>query len=331
MLGMTTLYSEASNTVTDINRMNRQLENSLFATDLLGNELSLSGYWGEAGHPIDADDATYGPLRHYATSSIDNFPSPAPACIGTGRSGFTPHIELGWGMEHHLVSGSGAQLASELASGSCVNIPSIPSDNTFFALRRASTCYIGQDECTLDEGAHYIQTNGCVPRDESLNGGEINIARVYESNIHQMDYMLYGCELTSPLYSYSSNIYYVNENEQLVRLYFDKGEYVEQLVVEGVEHLSFQWYIDTNGDLEHDTVTTTLTEWNAKRIRGVKIWMVVRGMEPIGGFEDTNTYQIAGQPWSPPTENLSYPRILRSHMVDVSRVVTVERRGGNRK
>lgn len=186
----------------------------------------------------------------------------------------------------------------------------------------------------MEENSYYIQTNGCYIRDV-LEGGEIDIKKVNTETVAtEMNYTLYGCETPAPVYNYVSNIYYVNEDEELVRLYFDKTKYVEEMLVEGVEHLAFQWFIDTDGDLEHDTVVNELTVEYAQQVRGIKVWLVVRGLEPIEGFEDTNTYLIAGDVWSPPASSLSYPRILKTHMVDVSRVVTVQRKGrgsGGRK
>ena len=334
ILGITTLFSEASNTVTDINRMHRQLENSLFATDLIASELSLAGYWGEASAPIDADEPSYGPLR--GRTDIAGFPTtPIPACIGTGRTGLLPVVELGWGMEHGVVSGAGSKLATELAANKCEGAFSVPSNNAYFALRRASTCHYGQDGCTMEENSFYIQTNGCFDEDAGLNGGEIDIKKVTTETVaSELTYTLYGCQTTANVYNYVSNIYYINEAEELVRLYFDKVKYVEEMLVEGVEHLSFEWFIDTDGDLEHDTVVTELTPEYSKRVRGIKVWLVVRGLEPVADFTDTNTYLIAGNTWTPPAGSLNYPRILKTHMVDVSRVVTVQRGGrgnGGRK
>ena len=60
-LGVTTLFSDSSRTLNDITRAGRQLENSLYAMDLLAKELALVDYWGEANAPVDADDPAYGP------------------------------------------------------------------------------------------------------------------------------------------------------------------------------------------------------------------------------------------------------------------------------
>ena len=59
ILGVTTLFADSSRALNDINRSGRQLENSLYAIDLLAKELALGDYWGEAGAPVDADDPAY--------------------------------------------------------------------------------------------------------------------------------------------------------------------------------------------------------------------------------------------------------------------------------
>ena len=47
ILGVTTLFSDSSRALNDITRAGRQLENSLYAMDLLAKELALVDYWGE--------------------------------------------------------------------------------------------------------------------------------------------------------------------------------------------------------------------------------------------------------------------------------------------
>ena len=44
ILGVTTLFSDSSRVLTDITRAGRQLENSLYAMDLLAKELALVDY-----------------------------------------------------------------------------------------------------------------------------------------------------------------------------------------------------------------------------------------------------------------------------------------------
>ena len=329
VLGITSLYLDSSKTVTELNRTHRGLENSLFATDLISAELALMGYWGEAAAPIDADHPDYGPLRPSIVdpSHLVGFDE-VPICVGTGNSGFHTIVELGYAMEHSVASGNGEKLTSHFNSGQCNMTPSNPSNNDFVTIRRASTCAMGVT-CPLIEDSYYIQTNGCYDEAAGLDGGEIRIRKLDPFNVDNQFYSLYGCQVPAPMYTYAVNTYYVNTQEQLVRLHLDENnQYVEEMLVEGVEHLSFQWFIDTDGDKEHDYVTTTLTQDLTNKIRGVKIWIVIRGLDEMPEYYDDHTYTIAGKTWNVPESNKHYARILKSHMVDVTRVVDIQRNNG---
>ena len=323
VLGITTLFIDSSKAVTDVNRAHRSLENSLFATDVLASELGLIGYWGEASAPIIADHPDWGPLREHVLSDYYGFDD-VPICIGKNVSGYDTDIELAYAMEHPVASDDGSLL--DLTG--CSSSQTVSNTSQFVSVRRASTCayYEGVQDCPLVENAYYIQTNGCYIEDV-LNGGEINIRQVNSSNYAtELDFTLYGCNVTAPIYTYVVSTYFVNDQEQLIRLYLDDdNQYKEEMLVEGVEHLSFQWFIDTDGDLEHDTVTDTLDQADGNSIRGVKIWMVVRGLEVIPEFTDNYVYFIRGQVWDVPTGNEKYSRMLTTQMIDINPVVDVQR------
>ena len=73
---MTTLFADSSRALTDITRAGRQVENSLYAMDVLAKEIALVGYWGEANSPVDADDPTYGVLRESEVATSDSRSTP---------------------------------------------------------------------------------------------------------------------------------------------------------------------------------------------------------------------------------------------------------------
>ena len=112
ILGVTDLFIDSSRTQGDVSRTSRQLENSLFALDLLAGELALVGYWGEADYPVVADDPNFGPLRatEMAGETVAGYASPPLLCAGNGKEGRNPRVELGWAMEYPLVAGVGVDL-----------------------------------------------------------------------------------------------------------------------------------------------------------------------------------------------------------------------------
>ena len=332
ILGVSSLFSDSNRALTDISRAGRQLENSLYAADLLAKELSLVGYWGEADGPIDADDPANGVLRasEIAGLEIDPYPATPPICVGTGATGFDPRVELGWAMEFPLLSGSGSELNAAVNSNQCsVGASVASSTSSYLAVRRASTCATGvggiaeSNRCRGVDNFFYLQTNGCYDENRGLVGGEVKLYPANGTNINSLlDYERYRCDPSemAPIYRYVSRIYYVNHNDQLVRLSLDNSEgggigYVHEVMVEGVEHLEFEWFIDDTGAGKYTRVERTLSHSDAVNVVGVNVWLVVRGMQSRPGFVDDFNYVVAGESWAVPSGNVSFSRTLQSRMV----------------
>ena len=341
ILGVTTLFSDSSRTLNDITRAGRQLENSLYAMDLLAKELALVDYWGEANAPVDADDPAYGPLRASELNGLEisNYPQVPPLCAGTGATGFDPRVELAWAMEYPLLAGLGSEVLGsqvDTAAGdsSCKGVGSAPSGTAaYFAVRRASTCAVGDEEgskeiCRGADDFFYMQTNGCYDENKGLSGGEVKLYQLDTSTFPGgLDYTRYSCESTdaAPIYRYVSRIYYVNASDQLVRLVLDHPAngslgYRQEVLVDGVEELQFEWFIDDTGDGQYNRVDTTLAYEDAVNVIGAKIWLMVRSSRERPGYMDDEGrafYTIAGKQWQVPEGMLDYPRTLQSRMVNL--------------
>ena len=332
ILGVTTLFSDSSRALNDITRAGRQLENSLYAMDLLARELALVDYWGEANAPIDADDPAYGALR---AAEIDDlfigpYPETPPLCVGTGATGFDPRVELAWAMEYPLLAGPGSEVNAAVGANQCNGGGSNASATAaYVAVRRASTCATGVtgqptlNSCRAVDDFYYLQTNGCFDENAGLSGGEVKLHQAGSSTLGGLfEYTRYGCETNdfAPIYRYVSRIYYVNQSDQLVRLYFDDPEegslgYYPEILVEGVEDLQFEWFIDDTGNGEYDRVETTLDHTDAGNVVGAKIWLMVRNTRERPGYVDETTYTMAGAEWTIPEGMGAYPRTLQSRMV----------------
>lgn len=348
ILGITTLFVDSSRTLGDISRAGRQLENSLFALDMLAGELALVGYWGEADYPVSADDPTFGPLRASETDGVTvaGFPMPPGVCVGTGGSGFDPRVELGWAMEYPLMAGLGTELGPTLSSSACggasASTPSAAEE--FVVIRRASTCATGKDglavqnQCPEIGDFFHLQANGCYDPNESLSGGELKLHRVTEATVDSLlDYRGFNCDTEiAPIYRYVARIYYVNQQDQLIRLQLEEsGRYEAQVLAEGVEALRFEWLIDRSGDGDYDVIhsvaqsnqdsnaqpssnpqwppATRNVDW--QNVVGAKIWMIVRSGTSQPGYADANVYNLPGHAWS--NDQPGYTRLLRSRTVDL--------------
>ncbi|MEK9919425.1 MAG: PilW family protein [Luminiphilus sp.] len=338
ILGVTDLFVDSSRTQGDVSRTSRQLENSLFALDLLAGELALVGYWGEADYPLVADDPNFGPLRftEMAGEAVSGYPSPPLLCVGSGNEGRNPRVELGWAMEYPLVSGIGFDLEVAMSSPACDATISPPKDTEeFVAIRRASTCAANDSsgaDCAPIGNFFHLQVNGCYDLNAGLSGGETKLRRVTDADAGSvLDYRNLSCGSAlsdrAPIYRYVSRIYYVNHRDELVRLELaESNTYVETVLVEGVEALRFEWLIDRSSDGDYDVVRSVADEsWSdAERaidwqnIVGVNMTMIVRSSMPQPGFQDANLYQLPGQTWV--NDKTQYPRIRRSRTVELINV-----------
>ena len=293
ILGVTTLFSDSSRALNDINRAGRQLENGLYAIDLLAKELALVDYWGEASAPVDADDPAYGALRatEIGSLTIGPYVGAPPLCVGTGASGLDPRVELAWAMEYPLLSGLGSELDAALNVTNCKAGGSTPSSGAaYLAIRRASTCATGvgsiatNNACREVDDFFYLQSNGCYDENAGLSGGEVKLYRAGSADIESLlTYSRYQCDPSdrAPIYRYVSRIYYINQSDQLVRLFLDSlsaGDhgYVQEILVDGVEDLQFEWFLDDSGDGIYDRKVSEVIPADAANVIGAKIWLKVR-------------------------------------------------------
>ena len=299
ILGVTTLFSDSSRALNDVNRAGRQLENSLYAIDLLAKELSLVDYWGEASAPVDADDPAYGVLRASELDGLEIGPYPAspPLCVGTGATGFDPRVELAWAMESPLLSGFCAEINAAFDKSYC-NGGGSPSSAgaAYLAVRRASTCATGvgpiatRNGCRAVDDFFYLQTNGCYDENAGLSGGEVKLYGLGSADVEStLTYSRYSCNTSerAPIYRYVSRIYYVNQSNQLVRLFLDSLEsgghgYVQEILVDGVEDLQFNWFIDDTGNGSYDRKLSALPAAEAANVIGAKIWLKVQSPQDSG-------------------------------------------------
>ena len=134
-------------------------------------------------------------------------------------------------MESPLLSGVGAELNAAFDKNYCNGGGSTPSAGTgYLAVRRASTCATGvgsiatSNACGAVDDFFYLQTNGCYDENAGLSGGEVKLYGVGSADMEStLTYSRYSCDTSdrAPIYRYVSRIYYVNQSNQLVRLYLD--------------------------------------------------------------------------------------------------------------
>ena len=326
LLGMSTIFVNSSRSLSEVESVGELLENAFYTLETLASDVELAGYWGEAGYPLSASGDIFVAGEVPSDPPSAAFPQPPFACVGTGDSAFSAKEELSYAAEFPLFSESGADLNGDLVSCTGQALTA-KAASEFLSVRRASTCEAGQGRCRDYLNNFHIQTNGCAAG--GLAGGEVKLYQVTSANVGSTMTHLDGSCVAgnlAPVYRYISRIYYVSQDNRLVRLFLDYSEsklqYRLQEISSGVEYLAFEWGIDGNADGQIDTNADgsikfirepASADW--ANVISVRIWLVVHRE---GNFpSDTNSYTIAGEEYLVPASLRNYKRIVKSTTVDV--------------
>lgn len=119
--------------------------------------------------------------------------------------------------------------------------------------------------------------------------------------------------------------YYVDSSGTLRRNNFEYNG--NQPVLENVEDLQFQYGLDLNGDGVLEWVNSVNDgTYNARDVKAVKIWLIVRGDTPDSNFVDNNSYFLGisstgmkyiARRYTPPTNLQKYRRLLFTTTVEL--------------
>jgi type IV pilus assembly protein PilW len=293
LLGVAEIFTNNSQTRAEIERTGRQIESGSYALGVIESDLTNAGFWGEAG-----EQPAGGTLP--------------PVCPGLGADLAVAAAELGDSLGYP-VQGEDALLSS------CIS----PKAGTeFISVRRAASCALGSAGCDPADSNFYLQVNACFePSDSSLPlPGILRISTV----ISDLDYTERDCATTAPQYRLLSRVYFVNDSDQLVRAELSRASgasvYVETPLVEGVETMKFEYGIDTDGDGQVDVHTDSPSGTQWADVAMVRVYMVVRNLEPSGGYSDTRTYVVGGDNYTVPVAFQGHKRQVYARTVSLRNV-----------
>jgi type IV pilus assembly protein PilW len=270
----------------EIERTGRQIENGIFALQLLEDDISNAGFWGEAN-----------------VAASGGLP---PLCPTTSAE---------------LQSAMGYPLQAAVVGGATCAV-SIKDDSESIALRRASTCALGTANCqAFGVNAPYIQVPACITGTDmgevTFNDGEASIGELQTSlNGQRID-----CATRAPIYRYISRIYYVTSDDELARMDFGAGAYAASgALVEGIEALSFSYGIDSDVDGQVDSYTSTPTATESRNIASVRLWLVARNLTPTPGYSDERTYSLGDVEHEVPEAFVGHKRQVYSTTITLRNV-----------
>jgi len=245
-----------SRTRGEVERTGRQIENGVFALQLLEDDISNAGFWGEA--TVGASGTLPASLCPTALADLEN-------AMGYAVQAATAGV---------------ATCAANIKAGS-----------ESLAIRRASTCAVGTPNCqALNAALPYVQVPACAT---GANMGVVQLA-VGVGALNGLRINCLAGDF-APRYRYISRLYFITDNDELARMELGVGGYAASgALVEGVEALHFSYGIDSNGDGQVDAYTDTPTNAEQADIAAVRLWLVARNLTPTPGYVDDRTYNLGG-------------------------------------
>lgn len=277
LLAVSQVMVDSNRTRGEVERTGRQIENGTFALQLLKDELSNAGFWGEAG--VQAAGGTLPAL------------CPASAAELEDATGFP-------------VQGSTA-----LASG-CAT--SVKSGTDLLAIRRASSCAVGDAGCAAaNSDFYYLQTQAC-----GSSAGELDL----QEGVGGFSGQTRDCAGDAPIYRYLSRVYYITGNDELARMELGSAYASSGALVDGIEALRFSYGLDNDGNGQVDTYKSTPASAEWADVVAVRIWLVARNQTATTGYTDANTYSLGGVAYTVPSAYQSFKRQVYSTTVHLRNI-----------
>jgi len=308
MLGVTQIATSNSNTRYELDRSGRQIENATFALRELENDLTNAAFWGEKG-----------------AESPGTIP---PVCADE-------IVELKQAMGYPVQGGQNPDAAFDCTA-------TTPKAGTnYLSIRRANSCAtLDPAGCEPAGDNYHIKVHACFNESSTDKPGDFDIFSA--SEVSSLAYKQRDCDTDAPEYRFLNRIYYINDDDQLVRAELVGKTYEETPLVDGVEWMRFQYGMDRNGDgqvdddvnantldptydLATDTPDAFPNDW--ADVVSVRISLVVRntgeGGESTGesaGFVDDKDYTVAGEPYTVPAEFQGHRRQVYTRTVSLRNV-----------
>jgi type IV pilus assembly protein PilW len=272
--GLATLFANSSQTGNEIDKSIRQIENGRYAAELLTENVSIAGYYGE----LSRDGMTV------------STPAPAGLCATTITG-------LGWDNAALTIPAALTGLTAAQAAALTACLPNYKTGTVGLVLRHLDTTAVAPGAST--NGGIYMQTSRCST-DPTATKFVLSIA-ASDFTLRNLD-----CVAVNMVQRYVARIYYVascNECGIDTTPTLKRAELVGNLMVvsplvEGIEEVTYDYGFDTNADGMPDVYLAGLSgvvgaadnDWS--NVVGVRVHLLSRTTETSLGFVDGKTYDL---------------------------------------
>lgn len=318
LAALSVMFVTSSRARDEIARANEQIENGRYAMQLLIDDLRLAGYYGGFVHT--------------------SVPVAVPATLPNACYTATPTATNDTALEGALTLHVQGYDNGTNPSGHCANLATLTgykAGTDILVIRRVSTCVAGTADCPDTAGQLYFQPSQC--------NAQLDSAIKYRLSTNTFDRTRRNCTTAADKRRFITHIYYVASNNNagdgiptLKRAEMRSANFATITpLVEGIEELEFEYGIDNAGnDGAPDAYTSSPDTFggcggptaacspnNWSNVMAVKIHLMARSTEASPGHNDTKTYTLGPDSFTPggsfkrhvfeATVNLSNPAGLR--------------------
>lgn len=305
LLGMSAYFVNSSRNFSETERVSRQIENGRYATSLLSEEIRHAGFYGEVGNVTTLPLAAVIPLP----ASV---PNPCVVDVALVSAALSLPLQ---GIDN-VASGTAPSCVTDFVSGTDVIV-----------IRRANTATIPVGSAVA--GGYYTQTSFCKTDNPMFKVAQSGFGMTEKD-----------CATPRPIREYHVYIYYVascsigtgtggvckTTDPQIPTLKRAEltagGSITVSPLVEGIEDMQIEYGLDTSGDGNADSFTTSpasVPQW--AQVSAVRLHLLARNTDASPGFTDTKTYQLgAGNTFTPTGAAAAYRRHVYTEVVRVQNV-----------
>lgn len=269
-----------------------QIQNARYALQVLSDDLANAGF--------------------YAETKPENLNATGPICLDIDDLDENPLPVAVLGL-NNIKSANRPGCAPEALE-----------DMDVLTVRRASSCSVGTDGCDVFlTGLPHIQKSGCNPSEQP----QIKTTReAFNGTVPPCDATT---PTSAPIYRLLSHVYYLRNitvSSQavptLMRAELTADGYQSIPIAEGIEHLHFEYGIDTNDNGEPNEYQTAndITETNWSNVVAVRVYLIARNLKPTNGYQDDRTYQLGTQPVTPDDNDKRFKRQAYSTTIRLNNI-----------
>lgn len=266
---LVTIYANGSRSNLEQERSVRQLDNSRYAMEVIGEDINMAGYYGD----VVVEELTFGPVDACANTLATLGWSPATA---TGPVAIT-------GLD-----------ADEAAAATCLD--SHLAGTQALVIRRVDTARV-QPAATV-AGTPYLQTSRCAS--DPVASKFVLAAATADFSLRTLD-----CATANTVQRYVTRIYYVARCNEcgidtvptLKVAELRGAAFVSVPLAEGVEDVAFEFGFDTDANGSVDVYQTGLSgvagadnDWS--NVVAARVYLLTRTTEATPGFTSARTFNL---------------------------------------